>query len=110
MTLKSSGRTKLNIKVYQELIEKSDNAYFEWKKQWGWLVPEYKLMKEELSSLSEEKKDSEKTKVILGAKRSLKPFPETVNKEYGWICNKEEFKLERWGRDDWSTPPLPPDD
>lgn len=42
MTLKSSGRTKLNIKVYQELIEKSDNAYFEWKKKWGWLIPEYK--------------------------------------------------------------------
>lgn len=66
-----------------------------------------RLLKEELSK---EKKKPEGTHLTLTAKQTLKPFPETVNREYGWVCTKEDFKLERWGRDNWTTPPLPPDD
>lgn len=38
--------------------------------------------------------------------RTIRPFPSTVNQEYGWICTKNEFRLEKYGPDVIKVMPL----
>lgn len=37
--------------------------------------------------------------------RTIKPVPETINHQYGWIPSKEEFRLEKYGPDVHKTKP-----
>lgn len=38
--------------------------------------------------------------------RTILPVPETVNHQYGWIPNKEEFRLQIYGPDVYKGLPL----
>ncbi|KAK9877538.1 hypothetical protein WA026_018645 [Henosepilachna vigintioctopunctata] len=80
-------------KIMKDQMKKEDEIRAEWEKNNSWMVDIYRDMQKKLSEMS---KESEFLKQVFTDKeddnRSIKPIPESVNHEYGWLASKKEFQ------------------
>ncbi|KAG5892382.1 hypothetical protein JTB14_035995 [Gonioctena quinquepunctata] len=94
--------------MWKEYIRAGDDSEKIWRQNWGWLLDEYKDLKEKMDEKTE---NSELLKRVTKEKvkdtRELGNFPLTTNHWYGWVAKKEEFQLERYGPDIFKPLPLP---
>ncbi|KAK9877537.1 hypothetical protein WA026_018645 [Henosepilachna vigintioctopunctata] len=78
---------------WRQRIEKENRSSKDFDQQWGWLQKNIRDMQKKLSEMS---KESEFLKQVFTDKeddnRSIKPIPESVNHEYGWLASKKEFQ------------------
>ncbi|CAG2056125.1 unnamed protein product [Timema podura] len=101
--------------VHQDLtwrvqVESEETSAETWNHTWGWMLQEYKQMKEKLGQVcSKRPTDADITddKVPVTREkrddRSVKPFPETSCGEIGWLSSRREFQLEVHGPSPYTT-------
>ncbi|XP_044727894.1 uncharacterized protein LOC123291611 [Chrysoperla carnea] len=90
--------------------KKVDDQAFEWYNKYHWIVDEIRKYQDEVKRI--EKEYAVKKKIVVRPRdnRTVRPFPETTNQMYGWLVQKPEFKLEKYGPDLHPKRPfLPPD-
>nr|CAI5834383.1 unnamed protein product [Callosobruchus analis] len=92
-------------KVY---IRSEDDSGKFWKENWGWILDEYRKLKEKLD---EKTADSEFLSGVAPPReipdKKISPVPESFNHWYGWIAKEEDFKLDKYGPDFFKPLPLP---
>lgn len=91
-----------NIELAQlrTFYNKCDSITLQWNKEWEWLVEEYKKLQDEMATITNKlDKDDPNFKKSTRDNRTIKPIPNSVNHEYGWLADKEEFRLQKYGPD-----------
>ncbi|XP_018320168.1 uncharacterized protein LOC108733483 isoform X1 [Agrilus planipennis] len=94
-------------KLWKAYVESEDNSKDLWYNKWSWILDQYEKLHQQLTEVSA-KADNIPKKAP--DQRSLKPFPNSVNHEYGWISAKPDFRLEKYGPDIMQAMPLPKSD
>ncbi|KAK9731866.1 Normal lung function maintenance, Low in Lung Cancer 1 protein [Popillia japonica] len=82
------------LKTYTDIEEKNAKN---WKSKWGWILGEYKDLKNRLKQRTDVSEVMEKAPIT--DPRKILPVPKSVNHEYGWVCSKPEFCLQIYGPD-----------
>lgn len=94
------------LKQMRDFYVKCDYVNKKWEKDWEWLVDEYKNLHDEMSRISDKMEIGDPSaKKLFHDKRTTKPIPNSTNHEYGWLAEKDEFRLEIYGPD-YSRPEL----
>ncbi|XP_018320170.1 uncharacterized protein LOC112904449 [Agrilus planipennis] len=91
--------------LWKAYVVSEDNSKDAWTNKWNWILEEYEKLHQKLDEIS---KTADYPKPPPDV-RSLKPFPNSVNHEYGWVCANPEFRLEKYGPDIMKPMPLPKD-
>ncbi|KAJ8970639.1 hypothetical protein NQ314_001095 [Rhamnusium bicolor] len=88
-----------NWKAY---IRSEDDSTKIWKNNWGCMLKKKLDKKTEQSVFLSGVKEIEKED-----NRKLSRVPESVNHVYGWVAGEEDFRLQKYGPDNFKPLPLP---
>ncbi|XP_044264888.1 uncharacterized protein LOC123011501 [Tribolium madens] len=100
----------LEDKLWKTYIDSEEKTNQNWNNRWKWILEEYDNLHQKLDEISKDSAFLSGVNKNLREKdqRTIRPIPETTNHEYGWLPNKSEFQLEKYGPDVDHAAPLPP--